>query len=62
MNESVINVLNGFFKLTELEKRQLLREIESYQGQGPLQKSQTERLTETRNTGPKNGFCKCCGR
>lgn len=62
MNEAVINVLNGFFKLTEQERNTLLREIANYRDSSSLQKSQTERLTETRNTGPKNGFCKCCGR
>jgi len=62
MNESVINVLRGFIHLSEQDRREFLREVTAYTNQGYLQKAQTERLVEQRNTGPKNTLCNCCGR
>jgi hypothetical protein len=53
-------VFNGWLKLTESEKEEVLDEIKKYQNLGYIEK---RAITERKIiTGPIGGTCPCCGR
>ncbi len=63
-NNNILKVLNGYTNLTEDEKREFVRELNTYIESDAYQKRNIKTLLETRqNLGPtSNDHCTCCGR
>lgn len=62
MNERVNKVLVGFARLTDSEKSEILRLLGEYDRATYSRKVELSKSFETRNVGPKDSYCTCCGR
>ena len=65
MKENVAKVLNGFIKLTDQEKQELIEQVKEYYSspfstKERVQKSLNE--SHTINFGPAPSACPCCGK
>ena len=63
MTEKVAKVMKGFINLNEIEKEELLKEINYYQKMGPSSRRIIEEEVRMKSSlGPKNSICEYCGR
>lgn len=66
MTDKTRQVLNGWVKLTDSEKRDFDAEVQKFQRSGELQRKDLRESfragIERMETGPLGGGCACCGR
>lgn len=65
MTGKSILVANGFLKLTDEEKKEVVTEIQKYYNANPTEKRSLENSIERTAgvvLGPTHGTCPCCGR
>lgn len=64
MNRDVLLVLQGFMNLSEMEKAELIRQINNYNNSNDKAtfKRDIGDKVKSVDLGPLSGGCKCCGR
>jgi len=64
MNKDVLLVLQGFMNLSEAEKAELIRQINSYNNSNDKATFRRDIGDKVKSVdlGPLSGGCKCCGR